>query len=175
MDQAIIIRRCTAADAPALSGLACRTFSDTFTGTCTDADMQDFLSAFYNEAQMRAELGNPDDHIYFAMLDDVPVGYIRFGNNEVPFDHNNDLPALELNRLYVDKAYKGKGIAQLLMDFYEQYAATNGYRLLWLGVWEHNERAQAFYRKYGFSFSGHRHPFPIGSTPQTDEWWVKVV
>lgn len=170
---AVAIRRCIADDAPVLSAIASRTFRDTFAGTCTEADMQDFLDTFYNKGRLQNELANPADLTFFAEINGRPAGYIRFLENKVPFPHNSKLRPLELNRLYVDSAYKGRGIAQQLMDFYMAYAAGNGYYFLWLGVWEHNYRAQAFYRKYGFTFTGYRHPFPIGNTPQTDEWWAR--
>jgi len=171
MDQQITIRRCTVADAAVLSELAKRTFEATFTGTCTEEDMVGFQEQYYNIAQMTRELSDPDDLIFFALSGEEPIGYIRFGENEVPFDYDRSLRALELNRLYIDVAFKGKGIAQQMMDFYLQYANDHGYRLLWLGVWEYNYRAQAFYKKYGFAFNGFTHPFPVGSTPQTDQWW----
>lgn len=169
----VAIRRCIADDAPILSAIASRTFRDTFAGTCTEADMRDFLYIFYNKDRLQDELINPANLIFFAEINGEPAGYIRFLETEVPFPYNSSLRPLELNRLYVDAAYKGRGIAQWLMDFYMAYAVENGYHFLWLGVWEHNYRAQAFYRKYGFTFTGYRHPFPIGNTPQTDEWWAR--
>jgi ribosomal protein S18 acetylase RimI-like enzyme len=170
---ALTIRRCTIDDAPALSALARRTFYDTFTGTCTEEDMQDFLDTFYNEDRIRQELSDEADYVFFAMMHDMPVAYLRFLESAIPFPHGPDKKALELNRLYVDKAYKGQGDAHALMNFYLDYAKMGGYRLLWLGVWEHNYRAQAFYRKYGFAPSPYTHPFPIGNTPQTDVWWTR--
>jgi ribosomal protein S18 acetylase RimI-like enzyme len=38
---------------------------------------------------------------------------------------------------------------------------------LWLGVWEHNARAQAFYRNWNFTDIG-THVFQLGDDPQTD-------
>jgi ribosomal protein S18 acetylase RimI-like enzyme len=61
------------------------------------------------------------------------------------------------------------------MEFYLDYAIQNQYQCLWLGVWEHNMRAQNFYVKYGFADSGYRHDFPIGNTPQTDNWFWKFL
>src|ERR1044071_1456798 len=151
MSSGLTIRRCTIDDAPVLKELARRTFYDTFTGTCTEEDMQDFLDTFYNEDQVKQELANEDDFIFFAITDGHPVGFLRCLDSRVPFPHDPNKKALELNRLYIDTAYKGRGIAHALMDFYLDYAKTGGYSLLWLGVWEHNYRAQAFYRKYGFA------------------------
>ena len=50
--------------------------------------------------------------------------------------------------IYVDKAYQGSGIAQQLMD--EIIAWADPSRPLELEVASYNERAKAFYRKYGF-------------------------
>ena len=66
------------------------------------------------------------------------------------------------------------GVVQL-MNFALDFAMTNKYEVVWLGVWEHNNRAQKFYWKYGFEKSGHTHPFPIGNTPQTDLWLWKFL
>ena len=46
-------------------------------------------------------------------------------------------------------------------------ARTLGTDALWLGVWERNPRAQAFYRTCGFAVVG-THTFVVGSDPQTD-------
>jgi len=42
-----------------------------------------------------------------------------------------------------------------------------GHDAIWLGVWERNGRAQAFYRKWNFRAVG-QHVFQLGSDPQRD-------
>jgi GNAT superfamily N-acetyltransferase len=59
---------------------------------------------------------------------------------------DNDMQ--RLNALYVDKAYYGSGVAQQLMDWLIGWA--DPHRPLDLEVASYNERAKAFYRKYGF-------------------------
>jgi ribosomal protein S18 acetylase RimI-like enzyme len=83
--------------------------------------------------------------------------------------------SLELKRIYVLEEFHGKGVAQQLMNFVIQFAQTNKYQVVWLGVWEHNHRAQKFYKKYSFVHSGHTHDFPIGSTAQTDCWFWRFL
>jgi len=46
-------------------------------------------------------------------------------------------------------------------------AKRGGYKTLWLGVWEHNHRARAFYRKWNFHDVG-THVFHLGEDLQTD-------
>ena len=74
---------------------------------------------------------------------------------------------LELKRLYVAAAWHGRGVAQALMDAALMAARTCGARTLWLGVWERNPRAAAFYAKHGFRRVG-EHTFVLGEDVQTD-------
>jgi ribosomal protein S18 acetylase RimI-like enzyme len=53
------------------------------------------------------------------------------------------------------------------MDAALAAARVRGAETLWLGVWERNARAVAFYRKYGFTRVG-EHTFVLGSDTQTD-------
>jgi ribosomal protein S18 acetylase RimI-like enzyme len=76
---------------------------------------------------------------------------------------------LELKRLYVARACHGQGVAQALMDAALDAARARGAQTMWLGVWERNPRAVAFYRKYGFTRVG-EHTFMLGTDAQTD--WV---
>jgi diamine N-acetyltransferase len=166
----INLKRATVADAKALSAMAQETFYETFTGTCTEEDMQGFLETYYNLAQTIKELSDETDFFYLAYADDELAGYVRFKEDYEGLPEMKKWKALELKRLYVKSGFYGKGIAQKLMDFTIDYALEKKYEAVFLGVWEHNLRAQKFYSKYHFVYSGHTHPFPIGNTPQTDIW-----
>ncbi len=76
----IHIRRCTVDDAPELAALARRTFHETFEGTCTEADMDQFLNTVYNEDRIRTELSRQDDFCFFAegASGGGPIAFIRF-------------------------------------------------------------------------------------------------
>lgn len=171
----INIRRVTMADVPVLSAIARQTFYDTFTGTCTEEDMQFFLQQCYNEEQLGREISDPETYCFFAETGGLPVAYLYFKEDYTNFPAEKKWKALELKRIYVLAGYHGKGIAQKLMDFILDFAAAHKYEMVWLGVWEHNLRAQKFYSKYGFVHSGYTHDFPIGNTPQTDVWLWKFL
>jgi len=169
------IRRVTIADVDALTAIARQTFYDTFTGTCTEADMQSFLDKHYNAVQLSSELSNPETCCFFAEADGKVVAYLHFMEDYKSFPLIKKWKALELKRIYVLKEYHGQGIAQQLMDYILNFAEEKKYEVVWLGVWENNIRAQKFYEKYGFVKSGHTHDFPIGNTPQTDVWLWKFL
>lgn len=170
----MILRRATMEDAGELCQLAAKTFYDTFTGTCTIEDMEGFLLDYFGLEQLQQELSNPNDFYYVAIMDDVMVGYVRFMEDYSHFELMKQWKALELKRLYIGKDFHG-GVAQALTDLVFQFAHNNAYQVVWLGVWEYNFRAQKFYQKMGFTYSGHQHPFPIGTTPQTDLWYWKFL
>lgn len=162
-------------DVSALALIARKTFYDTFTGTCTDEDMQGFLDQFYSEVKLHEELQDKETYCFFAEADEVPVAYLQFKEDYKNFPEIKKWKALELKRIYVLAQFQGKGIAQKLMDFFLNIAKEQQYEVVWLGVWEHNIRAQKFYGKYGFVNSGYTHDFPIGNTPQTDFWLWKFL
>lgn len=171
----LTIRRATLHDAEALSIIARQTFYDTFTGTCTEEDMQQFLDEYFNLEQTKKELSNPDDLFFLAEANGVLTGYLRMMEDYSGLELMKKWKALELKRIYVDKQFHGMGIAQQLINFVESYARENRYEVIWLGVWEHNLRAKRFYEKSGFADSGYTHDFPIGNTPQTDNWLWKFL
>ena len=171
----IKISRATINDTAVLEALSKKTFYETFTGTCTDEDMQDFLQEYFNASIIAKELTDENDLYFLAMVDEVPAGYIRMMEDYSNFEMMLKWKALELKRIYVDKDFHGSGLAQLMMHFIEDFAKENKYEVVWLGVWEHNLRAKKFYEKCGFTDSGFTHDFPIGKTPQTDNWLWKFL
>jgi ribosomal protein S18 acetylase RimI-like enzyme len=171
----ITTRRAKLNDAEILAVIGRQTFYDTFVDTCTKEDMDNFLEEYFNSDQVKKELADEDDFFIFAELNGQPVGYLRFKEDYSHFPLMKQWKALELKRIYVLKEFHGQGIAQKLMEYILEFAPENKYEVVWLGVWEHNLRAQKFYEKYGFENSGHTHDFPIGNTPQTDYWLWKFL
>ncbi len=171
----IILRKIVPADTAVLSAIVKQSFFDTFTGTCSPEDMEGFLEEYFNETTLSNDLSIENNFYFFAEADGVPAGFIQFMEDYSSFPLMKKWKALELKRIYVLTAFHGKGVAQQLMDLLFSFAQEQQYEVIWLGVWEHNYRAQQFYAKYGFINSGHTHDFPIGSTPQTDQWLWKFL
>ncbi|MEO6188643.1 MAG: GNAT family N-acetyltransferase [Ginsengibacter sp.] len=169
------IHRATAKDAKLLSSLSKVTFFDTFNETCTEEDMSSFIEEYFNEDRLQRELQDEDDFYFIAFSKDVPIGYMRLKYAESSVEIIAKHRAIELNRIYVMKEFHSKKIGAALMTFAFDFASTNNYEMIWLGVWEHNERAKSFYKKFGFIDSGEKHPFPIGKTPQTDDWLYRFI
>jgi len=129
------------------------------------------VSRWYGVAQQEAELANPEITTLLAKVDGELAGYAQLRANAVPDCVKGSTP-LELWRFYIAARWHGLGIAQALMNSVEMEARAREAQTLWLGVWERNERAKAFYRKCGFADVGSQ-VFVLGTDSQTDRIMVR--
>jgi len=165
------IRRANASDAPALTRLAVRTFRDTFEAVNSPEDMAQYLATAFAPEQQAAEIADPASTVLLAEARSESgemelVGYAHLIAGPAPVAVHGPAP-MELKRLYVARAWHGRGVAHALMDASLAAARARGAQTLWLGVWELNARAVAFYTKYGFTRVG-EHTFMLGTDAQTD-------
>ena len=166
----IRIRPATIEDATALSRLGAATFRETFDAENKPEDMARYLSEAFSPEQQAAEITNTANVVLLAEHaadhGEELVGYAHLVDGPVPEAVTGPAP-LELKRLYVARAWHGRRVAQALMEASFEAARARGAQTLWLGVWERNPRAVAFYPKCGFIRVG-EHTFMLGTDAQTD-------
>lgn len=160
------IRRGVPGDASMLAELGARTFADTFAAYNDPQDLRAHISAAFGARQQLAELTDPDAVTLLVERGGVPVAFAQVRRNPPPTGILAER-AVELQRFYVDRGMHGRGVAQRLMRAARAVARELGAARLWLGVWENNPRAIAFYKKEGFVDAGSKH-FDVGSDRQTD-------
>src|ERR1051325_6765664 len=162
----LIIRRGTLEDAGLLSELGARTFSETFAVDNTPEDLAAYLATWFNVAQQTAELEDPGSTFLIAEVDGRAAGYAKLHDDEAA-DGVEGANPVELVRLYVSRDWLGRGLGEQLMRACIDTARQARHETIWLGVWERNARAQAFYRKWNFHTVG-EHMFQLGSDLQSD-------
>lgn len=160
------IRQATVHDAPALAALAAKTFSSTFGNSNSAEDLATYLKSAYGVSQQTAEIQDPSVVTLLGFKGDDLLGFAQIRNGLAPKCVAIESP-IELQRLYVDHSAHGSGLALQLMQHAQTAASSFGGTHLWLGVWEFNPRAIAFYRKVGFFEVGSQ-VFLFGSDPQRD-------
>ena len=164
--RAVVLRRCVTSDLEALTQLSRETYNDTFRSLNRPEVMDAYLAQAFGPQQVAAELANPASEFWFLFLDDELAGYLKV--NDAPAQSDlNDPSSLEVQRIYVCRAHKGRGLGRRLMDHAESLARARGRRTLWLGVWEKNLDAISFYGSLGFRQTG-RHSFQMGDELQSD-------
>ncbi len=160
------VRRASVLDAEVILSLGRQTFFETFADSNSPEDMEKYLSENFSQEQVKSELMNGESVFFVVFSDDEAVAYMKVNSGSAQTEpQGND--ALEIQRIYVLAAHKRKGIGKILMAEAEKEAKRQGLSKLWLGVWEHNEKAKAFYKNLGFKkFS--EHVFVLGQDRQTD-------
>jgi ribosomal protein S18 acetylase RimI-like enzyme len=168
------IRGATVADVEALTVFGARTFFESFAADNTPEDMEKHLAAAWRPELQRAEILDPKIDTILALSKDELAGFAMLRDQEAPPEGVAAIKPVELWRFYVDKSWQGRGLARALMTAAEDRARARGGRELWLGVWERNARAQAFYRKCGFEAVGKK-VFVVGSDPQRDDVMLRLL
>jgi GNAT superfamily N-acetyltransferase len=162
------IRYGTTQDAKILSELGAKTFYDTFAKDNTPENMDAHLKRSFSPEIQFNELSQPDVIFLIAEFEEIPVGYAQLILNSKDRAINGMRP-LEIRRIYAAQEYLGQGIGKELMKETISEARQRGCDCIWLGVWEKNQRAIDFYKKWGFREVG-THVFSVGDDPQND--WV---
>ncbi len=164
------IRRGAIADAETLAPLAIRIFNDAFAANPLNKpeDMRAYVGEAFSVEQTRRELADADATFFTAEIGGAMIGYAKLQERTTEECVADENP-IELSRLYVLQKFHGHGIAGELMSECFNTAKEKNYQTMWLGVWEHNFRAQKFYEKLGFCKVGN-HVFQLGSDAQID--WV---
>jgi ribosomal protein S18 acetylase RimI-like enzyme len=168
MQMPVNIRPATPADAGPLAQLAERTFRDTFARDNAAADMDAYVRQSLTLDRVRAELDDPDSRFFVALAGGSGQmgGYAKLRRGPVDPSVSGPSP-IELERLYVDQPALGHGVGAALMRRCLHEAHRAGCETVWLGVWERNARAIAFYERWGFRIVGD-HIFQLGSDAQRD-------
>ncbi len=168
-----VIRRASLADAESLGELAVRTFCDTFAADNTPEDVAAYLESAYTVTQLARDLADPAITTLVADADGALVAFAQLRAGAAPDCVRGPAP-IELWRFYVAKEWHGRGLAQRLMDEVIATALRANTATLWLGVWEHNARAIAYYRKAGYTDVGAQ-VFMLGSDRQTDRVMMRPI
>ncbi|MCK8495340.1 GNAT family N-acetyltransferase [Spirosoma sp. RP8] len=162
----ITIRKAEGSDLATVQQIGRETFFETFAAANTEADMQKYLRENFSDANVSAELSNPDSEFFIALEGEAPVGYLKINTGQAQTEPQGET-ALEIERIYVKNAYHGKKVGQLLYEQALTIARKQNKTRLWLGVWEENPKAIRFYEKNGF-VAFDKHIFQFGDDAQTD-------
>lgn len=159
----IHVRLAETADAALIAELSRTAFRQAFAKYNSEADMDLFMNEQFTKEMLMKEVEERDGIFLLAHVLDEAVGYARI---RVENKFKQDA-AIEIARLYVLDHVIGKGVGKALMNNCLKLANQMKMKMVWLGVWEKNERAISFYQNYGFEKFG-EHLFLLGNDWQTD-------
>lgn len=166
----ITFRKCRVKDIDELQGLSITTFAQAFENQNDPKDFQAYLTKAFSKERLLLELNDSNTSFYFVTHRGTVVGYFKTNILETQSELREP-EGMELERIYVNSLFQGKGIGLRILSFVESLAQQEGKTYLWLGVWEHNPKAIRFYERYGYT-KFDTHPYYIGKDEQTD-WLLK--
>ncbi len=172
-DETPTIRHATGHDARLLADLGARTFYEAFAKDNQPEDIDRYIAGAFNPEQMALELADLRSTFLIARMNGQAVGYAKLRAGDTPACVDGPRP-IELERIYVDKKAYGRGVGAALMRACLDEARQARYGAVWLGVWERNDRARAFYRKWDFQDVGTK-TFTVGDDVQNDRVMMCVL
>ncbi|MDN7242397.1 GNAT family N-acetyltransferase [Planococcus sp. N028] len=160
------IKKCTLEDLHELQAISIETFTETFEEQNSPEHLNAYLERAYNLNQLEQELTNHSSQFFFVYLDQEVAGYLKVNTEEAQSEAMGD-DSLEVERIYVKKKFQKHGLGKHLMNKALEIAMEQKKKKIWLGVWEDNKNAIAFYQKKGFVQTG-SHSFFMGDDEQVD-------
>jgi putative acetyltransferase len=126
-------------DVDAIADLFHRGWHDVHPGRVPDGlTERRTLQAFRDRVEKRVRV---TDETTVAEVDVQVAGFVMVNGDEA-------------EQVYVDRSFRGSGVAALLLSEAERQIADAGHDVAWLVVVRGNDRAQAFYAKQGWVDEG---------------------
>jgi diamine N-acetyltransferase len=141
------------------------TFRDTYSNQNSPEEIEKHVAKNFSFELILAEIQNNDFQYFIVKQEAEIVAFCKLVKN-----HTLEgvlKKTVEIERFYVHPKLKGKGIGRKLMEYCLDWAGAENFEIVWLGVWERNPDAIAFYQKMGFQQFG-THVFVLGDDAQTD-------
>jgi len=167
-----LIRLATLDDVPALCRLGAATFRETYGPISDPREVDEYADENFTPDKVAAWFRKPCARTLLALAGDTPAGYAHLRHAKVPACVA-DRQAIELSRLYLLGTAQGAGLGRAMMAAALAQAAELQARSVWLGAYDRNVRALAFYARHGFTrvgthefeFGGRIHPDPVLTRP----------
>lgn len=163
---AVIFKVCGPEEASTVAEVGRETYRQTFEDLY-DADvMTQYLERAFDISAVTRELANPQSRFWLLEVEGHVAGYLKMNWGLAQTELQED-GGIEIERIYLLRAFQGRGYGRALFDQAMDFARASGSRFIWLGVWENNDRAIAFYMSRGFEITG-THDFQMGEVVDTD-------
>ncbi|MEK4432801.1 GNAT family N-acetyltransferase [Paenibacillus sp. FSL M7-0802] len=167
------IIKCSREDLQILQEISIETFNDTFKDQNSPENMKAYMERAFNFKQLEEELSNVSSEIFFIYFNEEPAGYLKVNMNDAQSEKLGD-ESLEIERIYIKNKFQKHGLGKYLLNKAMEIAMEHNKKKIWLGVWEKNENAIAFYKKMGFVQTG-AHSFYMGDEEQIDFIMTKTI
>ncbi len=110
--------------------------------------MNVYMEKAFNLRQLEKELSNTSSRFFFVYMDHVVAGYLKVNTHDAQTEPMGD-GSLVIERIYIKSEFQKQGLGKYLLNQAIEIAVEWNKFKIWLGVWEKNENAIAFNKKWG--------------------------
>ena len=154
------IARATQGDTAILCALGAQTFRETYYPISNPTEVDEYADGHFRPDDIAGWLAAREAITLVARVDGVPIGYAHVLREAVPACVA-DREAVKLSRIYLLASAHGQGHGKALFEAALAAAVELGARSVFLGVYDRNVKAIAFYEAHGFATVG-THEFEFG-------------
>ena len=148
LTDSIRFEECSIEHCDVLHQIALQTYNEHYTGIWHDQGKA-YLERFYTKSLFQRELQNGSCKYYLIYDASTVIGFIKLQKNAL-HPHNAD-ECLELNKIYILKAYTGRGIGRRAFQFVMSIAVAENVNVIWVNVMSESN-ARKFYEDLGFQW-----------------------
>jgi diamine N-acetyltransferase len=145
----ISVRQASVADVDTIVSLGRKTFVETYGDTNEKEKVSAYVDKMFNHETIEKEVNTFGERFFIAYVGDLPVGFTKLSENKIPKGLNGK-KKIQVERIYVLKEYQGFKIGTELIEKVVTVAKEEEYKVIWLTVWQKNNKAVQFYQKAGF-------------------------
>ncbi|KTD22838.1 GNAT family N-acetyltransferase [Legionella israelensis] len=158
----LLITDATIDDLSQLRDVSIATFKETYIDyikTKSDSEIEAELEDIYNLEKLKEWIMNTNHHCLVVRTKSQPQKIVGYSLMVL------ETPQAKLSKIYLLRAYQGKGLGQVLLEAnYDCLRANPEIESLSLEVWEKNQAAKKFYKRMGFRETGDKTVYS-GSDP----------
>jgi len=136
-------------EAVLLAEMARTTFMETYAALTDPLNLGFYVDRHFTPDQMARELGTPGFRYFIARMGDRAVGFAKLRTDRRPRGLE-EKKCLEIERIYVLREFQGFQVGSELIRMTKELARASGDQVIWLQVWQRNDKAIKFYRQSGF-------------------------
>jgi diamine N-acetyltransferase len=153
-------------DAAALAQLKVDTFLETYAANNHPGELAAHTARAFDPAAIAEQIADTRCITLWLLDEGRPVGYLKLNTGDAQTVEGLS-DGLEVEQLYVRASHLGQGLGAVLLSRATEAARELGLSYVWLGVWEKNHKAIAFYEHTGFE-PFDEHVFLFGDEEQRD-------
>ncbi len=158
--------KATTADAPALAAFASGAFREAYDGLMPAGDIEMYCQKAFDPEKILDDLRQPHSVFHMLKQGNEIAGYTKLRSDRSRPDLLG-FAAMEMERIYIGSRYYRKGLGTVLFNHALDYSRRQGFNLLWLAVWQKNQKALSFYKNSGMEIFGVQ-SFTVGSVLNED-------